>query len=86
MFVPIVEEEESYISYDKAIPLVYAALEPLGEEYEDIAYKAFNERWIDVYSSEDKVGGGYCLSVYNNHPYILLNYDNSLDSVSTLVQ
>ena len=84
MFVPIVEEE-SYISYDKAIPLVYAALEPLGEEYEDIAYKAFNERWIDVYSSEDKVGGGYCLSVYNNHPYILLNYDNSLDSVSTLV-
>ena len=85
MFVPIVEEEESYISYDKAIPLVYAALEPLGEEYEDIAYKAFNERWIDVYSSEDKVGGGYCLSVYNNHPYILLNYDNSLDSVSTLV-
>ena len=85
MFVPIVEEEENYISYDKAIPLVYAALEPLGEEYEDIAYKAFNERWIDVYSSEDKVGGGYCLSVYNNHPYILLNYDNSLDSVSTLV-
>ena len=85
MFVPIVEEEEGYISYDKAIPLVYAALEPLGEEYEDIAYKAFNERWIDVYSSEDKVGGGYCLSVYNNHPYILLNYDNSLDSVSTLV-
>ena len=85
MFVPIVEEENSDISYDKAISLVYAALEPLGEGYEDIAYKAFNERWIDVYSNENKVGGGYCLSVYKNHPYILLNYDNSLDSVSTLI-
>ena len=85
MFVPIVEEQNSEISYDKAISLAYAALGPLGDQYEDIAYKAFNERWVDVYSNENKVGGGYCLSVYANHPYILLNYDNSLDSVSTLV-
>lgn len=85
MFVPIVEEQNSDISYDKAISLCYAALNPLGKEYEDIAYKAFNERWIDVYSDENKVGGGYCLSIYKSHPYILLNYDNSLDSLSTLV-
>lgn len=85
MFVPIVEEQNSNISYDKAISLCYEALNPLGKEYEDIAYKAFNERWIDVYSNKNKVSGGYCLSIYNNHPYILLNYDNSLDSVSTLV-
>lgn len=85
MFAPIVEEQNSEISYDKAISLAYAALGPLGDQYEDIAYKAFNERWVDVYSNENKVGGGYCLSVYANHPYILLNYDNSLDSVSTLV-
>ena len=85
MFAPIVEEQNSEISYDKAISLAYAALGPLGDQYEDIAYKAFNEKWVDVYSNENKVGGGYCLSVYANHPYILLNYDNSLDSVSTLV-
>lgn len=85
MFVPISEEENTDISYDKAKSLVYSALNPLGEEYEDVVYKAFNERWIDVYSNENKVSGGYCLSVYNNHPYILLNYDGSLESVSTLV-
>ncbi|WP_455544019.1 oligoendopeptidase F [Intestinibacter sp.] len=85
MFAPIVDEENSDISYDKAISLIYAALGPLGKEYEDIVYKAFNERWLDVYSNENKVGGGYCLSIYSNHPYILLNYDNSLDSVSTLI-
>ena len=60
------------------------ALAPLGEEYGDIIYKAFNERWVDVYSNDNKVSGGYCLSVYDNHPYVLLNYNNSLGAVSTL--
>lgn len=85
MFVPIVKEPEDVISYDKAQSIVYSALEPLGKYYGDIIYKAFNERWIDVYSKENKVSGGYCLSVYNNHPYILLNYNSSLGGVSTLI-
>lgn len=85
MFVPIAQADNSDIPYGDAISLTYAALSPLGKEYEDIIYEAFNQRWIDVYSDKNKVGGGYCLSVYDNHPYILLNYDNSLDSVSTLV-
>ena len=85
MFNPIVEECNIDIPYNKAQSFAYTALNPLGEQYEDIIYKAFNERWIDVYSNNNKVSGGYCLSLYNNHPYILLNYDNSLKSVSTLV-
>lgn len=85
MFVPIVSECEDVISYDKAQGIVYSALEPLGDEYGSIMYKAFNERWVDVYSKENKVSGGYCLSVYKNHPYILLNYNSSIGGVSTLV-
>lgn len=85
MFVPIVSEPEDVIPYDKAQSMVYSALAPLGDAYGGIVYKAFNERWIDVYSNEDKVSGGYCLSVYDNHPYILLNYNSSLGGVSTLV-
>lgn len=85
MFVPIVSEPEDVIPYDKAQAMVYSALAPLGDAYGGIVYKAFNERWIDVYSNEDKVSGGYCLSVYDNHPYILLNYNSSLGGVSTLV-
>lgn len=85
MFTPMVQEQDSDISYEKAKSLIYAALNPLGKGYGDILYKAFNERWIDAYSSKDKVSGGYCMSIYDSHPYILLNYDDSLDSVSTLV-
>ncbi|MGL5348850.1 MAG: oligoendopeptidase F [Peptostreptococcaceae bacterium] len=84
MYVPIVEPVDSDITYEKGQGIIYAALSPLGKEYGDIIYKAFNERWIDVYSSKDKVGGAYCMSVYDNHPFILLNYNNSLGSVSTL--
>ena len=58
MFVPIVSEPEDVISYDKAQGMVYSALAPLGEDYEDVVYKAFNERWIDVFSKENKVSGG----------------------------
>lgn len=85
MFVPIVSECEAVIPYDKAQDMVYSALAPLGDSYGSILYKAFNERWIDVYSNDNKVSGGYCLSVYNNHPYILLNYNSSIGGVSTLV-
>lgn len=84
MFVPIVDPVDKDITYDKGQGMVYYALSPLGKEYGDMLYKAFNERWVDVYSNDNKVSGAYCLSVYGNHPYVLLNYNNSLDSVSTL--
>lgn len=84
MYVPIIEPVDNNITYDKGQHVIYSALSPLGKEYGDIIYKAFNESWIDVFSRENKVSGGYCLSVYDNHPYILLNYNNTIGSVSTL--
>lgn len=84
MYVPIIEPVDDNITYDKGQHIIYSALSPLGKEYGDIIYKAFNECWIDVFSGENKVSGGYCLSVYDGHPYILLNYNNTISSVSTL--
>lgn len=84
MHAPIINPVDEYIPYDKAQSIVYASLNPLGKEYGDILYKAFNERWVDVYSNDNKVSGAYCLSVYDNHPYVLMNYSGNLDSVSTL--
>ncbi|MGL5640789.1 MAG: M3 family oligoendopeptidase, partial [Paraclostridium sp.] len=83
MHNPIITPVQDHIPYEKAQELIYASLSPLGKEYGDILYKAFNERWIDVYSNDNKVGGAYCLSLYNAHPYILMNYSGNLDSVST---
>lgn len=82
--VPIVKAVDEEISFEKSQGIIYSALSPLGKEYADVMFKAFNEKWIDVYGNENKVGGAYCMSVYGSHPYILLNYNNSLDGVSTL--
>ena len=84
MFTPLVDSVDENLTYDKAQSIIYAALSPLGKEYGDVIYKAFNEKWVDVFSNDNKVSGAYCLSIYGNHPYILLNYNNSLGSVSTL--
>lgn len=84
MFTPMVEAVDDNLTYDKAQGIIYAALSPLGKEYGDIIYKAFNEKWIDAFANDNKVSGAYCLSIYGNHPYVLLNYNNSLGSVSTL--
>lgn len=84
MNVSIVKEPSKQVEYSDAQEMVYSALMPLGKEYSDCLYTAFNKNWIDVYSSKNKVGGGYCLSVYDNHPYVLINYNNSIKSVSTL--
>lgn len=84
MFTPMVEAVDDNLTYDKAQGIIYAALSPLGKEYGDVIYKAFNEKWIDAFANDNKVSGAYCLSIYGNHPYILLNYNNSLGSVSTL--
>ena len=84
MFTPMVEEVDDNLTYDKAQGIIYSALSPLGKEYGDVIYKAFNEKWIDAFANDNKVSGAYCLSIYGNHPYVLLNYNNSLGSVSTL--
>ena len=84
MFTPMVEAVDDNLTYDKAQGIIYSALSPLGKEYGDVIYKAFNEKWIDAFANYNKVSGAYCLSIYGNHPYVLLNYNNSLGSVSTL--
>lgn len=84
MFTPMVEAVDDNLTYDKAQGIIYSALYPLGKEYGDVIYKAFNEKWIDAFANDNKVSGAYCLSIYGNHPYVLLNYNNSLGSVSTL--
>ncbi len=54
-------------------------------EYTATIKKALNERWIDVYPTEGKRSGAYSNgSVYDVHPYILLNYNGKYDDMSTI--
>ena len=73
------------LSYEEAKEISLKALAPLGEEYLSIVRKAYAERWIDVYENEGKRSGAYSSGVYGVHPYMLLNYTDTLDDVFTLV-
>jgi oligoendopeptidase F len=85
MSVPLVSGVNQVITYEEAFEMMYKALAPLGEQYLNIL-KEFNEsRYIDVRETPGKRSGAYNLGVYGVHPYILLNHQDDLDSLFTLV-
>ena len=57
---------------------------PLGADYQPRVRKAFDGRWIDVFENAGKRSGAYSAPVYGAHPYMLLNYNETLDAVFTL--
>ncbi|MDH4222907.1 MAG: oligoendopeptidase F [candidate division Zixibacteria bacterium] len=84
LFVYLVPEVEVEIPYDSALDIISSALAPLGEDYVKDLNMGFNSRWIDVYETEGKRSGGYNWGSYSTNPYILLNYNNTLDNVFTV--
>ena len=83
-YVELIEDCDKTYSYEEAKKLVVEALSVLGEDYLDILNKAFNEGWIDVYNNVGKRSGAYSSGFYDTNPYILLNYENRINDVSTL--
>ena len=85
VYVPMLADYDMKVTYDEAKELSLKALAPLGEDYLDVVKEAYENRWIDVVENEGKRGGAYSSGVYNVHPYMLLNYNDTLDDVFTLV-
>ena len=85
LYAPVVQEIDLNYTYEEAVDHVMVSLEPLGDGYLDTARKALSNRWIDVYHNDGKRSGAYSNgSVYDAHPYMLLNYNGKYDDVSTL--
>ena len=84
IYVDIISEKAKDIPFDEGKDIIFNALKPLGEQYLIDLEKAFEERWIDKYPSVGKRSGAYSWGSYETYPYLLLNYDNTIDSVSTM--
>ncbi|MFC1527641.1 oligoendopeptidase F [Candidatus Neomarinimicrobiota bacterium] len=82
--VPLVEDIDINIPYEEAIATIVNALEPLGEDYVEMSKKALNSRWVDVYETEGKQSGAYSTGTYTSHPYMLMNYNGTMDHMFTL--
>jgi oligoendopeptidase F len=84
IYTPLVSEMKVNIPYSEALTTVGEAIAPLGEEYQRIAREGMQSGWIDVYETKGKTSGAYSWGAYGVHPYILLNYQESLDNMFTL--
>lgn len=84
LYVNPFEINKDEITFEQAKEQVLNALQVLGEEYTNKLKEAFNNNWIDVFEKTNKRGGAYSMGVYGVHPYILTNFVNSKNDVSTL--
>ena len=82
-FVPLVQHDARY-SFDVVGGWIVDSVAPLGGEYQQRVREAFDGRWIDVFENAGKRSGAYSAPVYGAHPYMLLNYNETLEAVFTL--
>ena len=81
--INLIEFDKEY-EYDDAKEIVLNSVTPLGKDYVEKMKKAISEGWLDVFEVKGKRTGAYSAGVYGVHPYMLLNYNKTLDSVFTL--
>jgi oligoendopeptidase F len=85
LYAPVVKDVDLKYSYEEASKIVLEALKPMGKDYVATVKRAIDERWIDVFPTPNKQSGAYSNgSMYDGHPFILLNFNDSYMDVSTL--
>lgn len=84
IYVPIVPEVKMEIPYPEALQMVREGLQPLGQNYLKILNEGFESHWIDIYENQGKTSGAYSWGTYRSHPYVLLNHQDTLDSMFTI--
>lgn len=84
LYAPMVSDSDFHYTFEEAKELVLKALEPMGEEYLSIIKEGFANRWIDVYENVGKRSGAYSAGA-KVHPYVLLNFQGTLNDVFTLI-
>ena len=84
VYTPLSSVEYSF-TYEEALKKAEEALAVLGEDYLSRVKRAFSERWIDVYENQGKRSGAYSGGSYDTNAFMLLNWQDNLDNLFTLV-
>ncbi len=83
--VPLVADVETKIPYEEAVQLILDSVAVLGTEYQTQLEKGLKrDRWVDLYENKRKRSGAYSSGCYDSMPYILMNYEGTLNDVMTL--
>ena len=82
--VPIIRNQRN-LPYSKAMEMICAGMSPLGDEYATVLKRGlYEERWVDIYPNQGKGSGAFSFGTHGTHPFLMLNYNDSLEEMSTL--
>ena len=84
IYTPIVKDFEKKYTFEEAKNTVLESLSILGEDYVSILGHGYDKKWVDIYPNKAKRGGAYSGGCYDTEPYMLLNYQEKYDDMSTL--
>ncbi len=84
LYVPMIDDVEYPMPFEEGKALVKKALEPLGEDYGKLLDMAYENKWMDVYEHKGKRTGAFSCGVFGVHPYVLLNYSDTLNDAYTV--
>ncbi len=86
LYTPIVPSAEAELSYNEASDDIIKALKPLGENYVGVLSKAIKagSGWVDIYPNKGKESGAFSTAVWGVHPFVKMNFMDSIDDASTL--
>lgn len=84
IYVPLVENADIKLPFEEAYGLVIEGLAPLGKDYQELLRKGRTEGWIDVYETEGKRNGAYSAGIYDVHPFVMLNYQETTNDIFTI--
>lgn len=84
VFCPLFPDADFEVDYSNAVKEVLEAVKPLGDDYNKALTKGFDSRWVDVFETEGKAGGAYSWRNYRSHPFVLMNYNNTVSNMFTL--
>ena len=85
LYTPIFQAEGMEVTFEQSKGMVLEALRPLGNEYLNALGQGLDSgRWIDVYENKGKTSGAYSWGVWGTHPYVLLNWNDTINNAFTL--
>jgi oligoendopeptidase F len=85
VYTPLVKESKMKVTYEEAKEYLLKGLAPLGEEYINIVKEGLENRWVDVVENVGKRSGAYSSGTYGTNPYILMNWQDDMNNLFTLV-
>lgn len=85
IYAPLTSDYTVKVSYENAKETALDALKILGDDYVSQVKKGYESGWVDVYENDGKRSGAFSWGAYGTHPYIFLNYTETLNDIFTLI-